>query len=268
MIKIQYSSDLHINDYPKGTPFESFITPIAPILVIAGDICSVWNPLYAHFVSWCSRHWSIVIIVLGNHEYFSDGQTMNQSELEATRICAMFHNVKLLQSGASYVVPGTTLRFVGATLWSAVEPTIWEAVAAKKGDYRKTYTQTQFGIRNTQPSDICALHALHKARLSSAIAPHAKNETLIVITHHMPTLNLLEESYRHDTWRSCYASADDELFKQNVKVWICGHSHRAIRWQSPSGPVCVMNARGYNSTNELYRTQGVYNPQAYFVVNI
>ena len=51
MVQIQYASDLHITDWPKGTAFEAFLTPVAPILVIAGDICSAWNPLYNSFLT-------------------------------------------------------------------------------------------------------------------------------------------------------------------------------------------------------------------------
>lgn len=266
-LNIQYTSDLHIDNYPSGTPFESFVTPVAPVLVIAGDICSVWKSMYVFFLEWCSKHWSHVIVVTGNHEYFCDPsiqKTIDQTDVEARRICSLFPNVHFLQSGESYVVPETSLRFVGATLWTAIEPSVWEDIRSKKGDFVHTYSQ---GMRKTHPSDICAIHALHKAHLRSAIAPQRMNETLIVVTHHMPSQQLLDKSFRNHRLRSCYASNDDDLFAPNIRVWICGHSHRALQWQSP-GPLCVMNARGYNQADERERTEGVYNPVAMVSVEI
>jgi hypothetical protein len=268
MVQIQYASDLHITDWPKGTAFESFLTPVAPILVLAGDICSAWDPLYKSFLAWCSRHWHLVIFITGNHEYYPpEGflYTLDQTDTYIRSIA--LPNTIFLQAGQSYIVPGTRLRFVGATLWSAIDPVIWDEAAEKKGDFKRTYVDTPMGVRNTHPSDTTALHALHKAYLTSAISPLQK-ETLVVVTHHMPTLNLLEPRFRGERWHSCYTSADDELLAPNVKVWICGHSHRATQWRSPSGTLCLMNARGYNKPTEQERAEDIYHPQSVVDVRI
>jgi hypothetical protein len=270
MVRIQYASDLHINDYPKGTPFESFVTPVSPILVLAGDVCSAWDPLYRAFLAWCSRNWYLVIVVSGNHEYYCEPgkpHSMIETDAHMYDIAGRFQNVVYLQNGASYVVPNTRIRFVGATLWSAIDPAIWDEIAGKKGDYKATYTAYPTVFRKTHPSDICALHALHKMFLVSALAPQIPGEILVVVTHHMPTLHLLEDHYKGERWHSCYASNDDDLLLPNVRAWICGHSHRAVRWRAPyGGPLCLMNARGYNRPNELGRHVDIYNPQA--VINI
>ena len=281
MVRIQYASDLHINDWPDQTTFENFITPIAPILVVAGDICSAFDKSYMNFLRWCSKNWIYVIIITGNHEYYelepikttlSNGKviegnyvphTMADIDVRIAKICKFYPNVIFLQNGASFVLPGTKIRFVGTTLWSAIDPMIHEEIQAKKGDYNATYTGTHTGIRKTTPADICALHSLQKMYLASALAPQIPGETLIVVTHHMPTLNLLEPHYRGERWHSCYASSDDELLIPSITVWICGHSHRATHWQSPSGPILVMNARGYNRVEELTRQEDTYNPAAY-----
>ena len=269
MVQIQYASDLHITDWPKGTAFEAFLTPVAPILVIAGDICSAWNPLYNSFLTWCSRHWHIVIFITGNHEYYPLAGTPHTMEQTDNYIRSLtLPNTIFLQAGQSYIVPGTYLRFVGATLWSAVDPAIWDEFADKKGDFKHTFVSTPMGLRNTHPSDTSALHALHKAYLTSAISPLHARETLIVVTHHMPTLNLLEPRFRGERWHSCYASSDDELIASNVKVWICGHSHRATQWRAPSGTLCLMNARGYNTPGEQHRTEDLYHPKSVVEVNL
>lgn len=266
MVRIQYASDLHINDWPKGTPFESFITPVAPILVLAGDICSAWDPLYTHFLAWCSRNWYLVIVIAGNHEYYCEPgfeRSLLQTDYELLRISNLFNNTKFLQNGSSFIVPGTQIRFVGSTLWSDIDPAIWDEIYGKKGDYKATFVEHfPYGLRTTHPSDICALHAFQRSYLIGGFAPVLPNETLVVVTHHMPSKLLLENKYKADRLHSCYASNDEDLFIRSISLWICGHSHRATRMKYPRGPYIVMNARGYNRMHELQRTEDRYNPRA------
>ena len=270
MVRVQYASDLHINDWPEGTPFDTFLIPAGQILVIAGDICEVRSVLYNKFLYWCSLNWRYVIFITGNHEYYWDHELhprmtpMSMDEMDNFIPQTVNKNVIFLQNGASFRLPGTNIRFVGTTLWSDIDPMIHDEIASLKGDYNATFTSTPTGIRKTTPADISALHALQKSYLASAIAPQLPTETLIVITHHMPSKHLLEPHFRDERWNSCYASNDDDLIRPNVKVWICGHSHRAIQWRAPSGTLVLMNARGYNSQDEQHRTEDIYSPTAGF----
>ena len=270
MVNIQYASDLHINDFPKTTPFRHFIVPVAPILVLAGDVCSAWDSHFYTFLAWCSRSWRIVIFVPGNHEYYCDPSTpytIEETDTHMYRLTSSFPNVVFLQSGASYVLPGTRIRFVGATLWSAISPSIWDEIAGKKGDFKSTFSATHWQVRHTTPADINSRHYFQKAHLASAIAPHYHGETLIVVTHHMPSMQLLEDHYKGEKWCSCYASNSDELLLPNITAWICGHSHRATQWKAPyGGPTVYMNARGYNRPHEMHRTEDLYDTQAVFSV--
>lgn len=269
MVQIQYASDLHITDWPLGTPHDIFVTPVAPILVLAGDICSAWDQRYIYFLEWASRNWSTVVVITGNHEYHcspSDPHTMNETDAYISASVKRFPNVAFLQNGASYVIPGTHIRFVGATLWSAIDPQIWAEIESKKSDFKNVYTDHYYTRRLIKSSDICAVHALHRTNISSELAPHTIGETLIVVTHHMPTQNLLEPHFRHEIWNSCYASNDDDLITSNIAAWICGHSHRATSWKAPNGVMLYMNARGYNNPDELGRTVDLYNPRAEITV--
>ena len=268
MVHIQYTSDLHIDEFPKGTPFATFVTPVAPILIIAGDVCSVQNPLYWHFLAWCSRNWHIVILITGNHEYScKSGKPLDIEACDSLigEIAHKLGNVFFLQNGASYVIPGTRIRFIGATLWSDIDPAIWSDVGTHKGDFKNIYVSDSRGFRLNTPSDSVARHAYHKMCLTSAIAPMADKETLIVVTHHMPSMRLLEAHFQGEKYCTCYASNDDDLFAPNVTAWICGHSHRATALRAyKGGPLLLMNARGYNKPHELGRTEDKYNPSATF----
>jgi len=260
MLQIQYVSDLHIEEWPEGTSFLTFVTPVAPILVIAGDICSVWNPLYKQFLVWASRNWFCVVFTAGNHEYHNnndDKRTIHEADIFMQSIEEEYPNLHYLNYGFSYTIPGTSLRFVRATLWANVDPTIYDYLTneIKKKDFRRIYAKDA----PFTPVEMTIHHSFHTRFLQEALIPRG-NETLIVVTHYLPTLALLEPEYKEDIIRSVYASADDFLFHSNITAWICGHGHRATSYKSPTCTV-YMNARGYNKEVEMKRVVDKYNPK-------
>lgn len=262
-MKIQYASDLHIDEWPHGTNFSTFLTPSAPFLALAGDICPAWDPRYGSFLAWCSRLWHTVFVVAGNHEYHNTtGYTLAETDKHIYNTCLKFNNVIFLQSGASFAVPFSTVRVVGATLWSDIDEKMWEKAAEKKSDYKNIYNDSVSGPRLVTPGEITAAHKWQVNSLRAALVPRIYGEQLIVITHHMPSKALLEPQYRGEEWHTFYASDADFLFNSAVKLWICGHSHRATTVQVPRGPLLAMNARGYNRTEELTRGVDIYNPCA------
>ena len=142
-MKLQYASDLHIDEWPQGTNFSNFLIPSAPFLALAGDICSAWDPRYSHFLAWCSRLWHTVFVVSGNHEYHNPyGRTLSETDNHIYNICMKYRNVIFLQGGASYCIPGTRLRIVGATLWSNSDKAMWAKAIEKKSDYKNIYTDS------------------------------------------------------------------------------------------------------------------------------
>jgi hypothetical protein len=268
---IQYASDLHIDGWPPGTSPSTFITPSAPHLVLAGDICSAWDPRYFQFLKWVSKHWTTVIVIAGNHEYHNTKRhTIKETDAHIQDYCLKRKNLIYLQCGTSYFVPGTFVRIVGSTLWCAPDLNMWKKAAKKKGDYRAIWVDDPAatrGRRKLHPSDVSFLHLINKALLAWAIQPNYAEETIVVATHYLPTKQLLEEEYRGEKWHSFYASDDDDLFESQVALWICGHGHRATRYSSPSGTLVVMNARGYNRQSEQERTVDIYDKSATQKVN-
>jgi hypothetical protein len=260
-MNFQYASDLHIDNWPLGYNFCNFLTPVAPFLVLAGDVCSAHDPRFIAFLTWVSRHWYLVFFVPGNHEYHNnDGISIDETDERMASICWKLGNIIFLQNGASFNIPNTNIRVVGATLWSNIDKARWMDAAEKKSDYKKIYAAP---YRLLTPAETTKLHHIHVCSLARACVPRDYNEQIIVVTHHMPSKALLEPEYRGEAWHTFYASDNDFLFNSSMKAWFCGHSHRATRLQVPCGPLLAMNARGYNRDDELARTVDVYNPCAF-----
>lgn len=257
-MQIQYASDLHIDEWPLGTPFGTFLVPSAPFLILAGDVCSVWNPLFQPFMHWCSRNWHTVLFVAGNHEYYSAGQTMEETDAQIYKVTAELGNLFFLQNGASYIFPHTRIRVCGATLWSAVDPAQWESGFSRKKDCKMIFAAR--GVR-LHPAAMTELHTRARSDLAIATKPWCYGEALIVVTHYLPTKRLLEPHYVGDEWHTFYANDDEDLFRPNMVAWICGHGHRSTTLYTGAGaPVLLMNARGHNRVEELGRTDDRYDP--------
>lgn len=268
MTSVQYASDLHLDHLAPNIEFKSLITPSASVLVLAGDIASVWTQVYSRFIGWCSANWQHVILIAGNHEYFCNNPNTPYSRQDTERyiqnLCRIYYNVHFLQAGQTYVVPNKNLIFIGATLYSNIDPAIHDEVLGK-GDFTKTFIEIDGKLCRTHPTDHVKAHKRHRQALADAIRSVPRNYKAIVVTHYLPTRKLLEPEYQNDRWRSCYASNDDDLFRPPVTAWICGHGHRSTHINARHNILVAMNARGYKQY-ELNRTVDIYQPTVLFIL--
>jgi len=268
MTCIQYASDLHLDHFPADTPFETFLKPSAPILILAGDIASARSIVYQNFLFWCAYNWKQVILITGNHEYYcTPSQTYTRQEIDTyiQQLCVFLPNVHFLQGGQTYCLPNTNIVFIGATLYSDIHPSIHDEILGK-GDFTKTYVRDNDRLRLTDPKDLIRIHKRHLQAVSDAIRAVPTTHTAIVVTHYLPTEQLLEPEYQGERWRSCYASNVEYLIRSPVKVWICGHGHRSTYIHAKPNIFVAMNARGYNKRSELNRTVDVYQPTKRFII--
>jgi len=267
MTNVQYASDLHLDQLSPNTEFYTLISPTAPILILAGDVASVWSNVYKDFLVWCSINWNYVILVTGNHEYFCESNSPHsrqETEQLLKRLSAVLYNVHFLQAGQTYKIPNTKLVFIGATLYSDISKEIHDEVLGK-GDFTRTFIERDTILCRTHPTDHVKAHKRHRQALADAIRAVPRNHKVVVVTHYLPTHRLLEPEYQDDPWRSCYASKDDDLFRPPVRVWICGHGHRSTNIRAKHNILVAMNARGYKQY-ELNRKVDVYDPEAKFIL--
>lgn len=246
---IQYISDIHLefHDEDNKGAFQPdmFVKPVAPYLVLAGDIGIPELEGYKVFMNWCSHHWQHVFLVAGNHEFYNarcpvktDMASKNQQIRE---ICEALPNVHFLDC-SSYFLPEENLRILGCTLWSNIPESLSEKAITYMNDARQILQLNDVPFTPWAQSEE---HTKQKQWLTQEIHRCTlTNERCLVVTHYLPSFELIHETYKGSPLNACFASDCDDLFKPPVVAWICGHTHTGMK-TSIHGIPCLINPYGY-----------------------
>lgn len=265
---IQYASDLHLEFYESDcADFYTFVKPVKPILVLAGDIGRPQDEITRKFIAWCSAHWKHVIWIFGNHEYYAEKAqnrwkfcpnlpTMAETEAAAR---GQFSNVHVLQA-ETLELEG--VLFFGATMWTVVPPALHARIGNRINDYNciledRDTSGNPIAFRNSTRTK---LYRQHRKALEDTIKmAKITKKPLIVVTHHLPTVVLTPPKFAGSPLNPYYSSDMWGLLKGGgITAWICGHSHGRSILEMPT--LCVLNARGYpgeQGTDNPYTTTAV-----------
>lgn len=246
---LQYVSDIHLEFHDKhnngSIQPEIFIKPVAPYLALVGDIGIPDLVSYKVFLEWCSERWTHVFLVAGNHEYYNVRcplRTDITSKKEKIRqVCKGLPNVYFLDCSSVYF-PEENLRILGCTFWSDIPDSIKEKAALMMNDSRQILYQKDTPLT---PWSFSELHSQEKQWLTQEIDKCEQNkERCLVLTHYLPSFELIHEKYQGHFLNCCFASNSDELLRPPVIGWICGHTHTGGRHRLRGVPV-VLNPFGY-----------------------
>lgn len=248
-MKFQYISDIHLEFYDTnntGSFFpNSYLHPIAPYLVLAGDIGIPELKSYRIFLEWCSSRWKHIFLVAGNHEYYtyrcSTKSDMKTKQALIQEICSEFSNIHFLNCDSFYLQE-EGIRILGCTLWSDIPEAKLGKAIAYMNDTRFIVEKDNIFIT---PQRVSELHKEEKTWLENQILQCQQNkEECLVITHHLPSFSLIHEKYKAHPLNVCFASECESLIHSPVKGWICGHSHTAMEITIHDVP-CRLNPYGY-----------------------
>jgi 3',5'-cyclic AMP phosphodiesterase CpdA len=246
---IQYVSDLHLEHHDsknEGYIIPSmFLKPAAPYLALCGDIGNPDLAAYEAFLSWCSKSYKMVFLVAGNHEYYNYRSKFKSdipSRKEKIRsLTAKYTNVYFLDC-SSYFIADHNLRVLGCTLWADTSSGDEMKIITYMNDTRNIFLENDV---NLLPTKMTALHREEKEWLRTQIeAAEKRGEDVLVLTHYLPTFQLIHEKYQGHHLNICFASDCEDLLKPPVKAWLCGHSHTGVRIEL-NGVLCTMNPYGY-----------------------
>jgi Calcineurin-like phosphoesterase len=248
-MRIQYASDLHLEF--RGGPFPALLKPVAPVLVLAGDIGRPDKPEYRNFLQYCSRNWEHTVIVAGNHEFYNDKASGMWSHFPPHTVmhrrgmcgaaAAEFSNVHFLQQGRK-VIDG--VAFLGATLWTDLSNSKDALVAETRMNDFHVITET--GDVPITAADVNRWHWADRSWLLGEIAACAEEaRPAVVVTHHLPSFQLIASRFAGaGRINAAFASNAEDLIRPPVAAWIAGHTHVGVHARINGVQVCV-NPMGY-----------------------
>jgi len=235
MVKFQIASDLHIeykND--KIVNALDYITPVADVLILAGDIGSLYKYNQLHsFIQDVCKMFQYVLYVPGNHEYYRVKNTQEISFNSLTNKLIELENdisnLYVLNRG-SVVIDDVCIA--GCTLWSnPMVKSIPHYIVRIKGMNRVDI------YRNRHQKDLRFID-------NTINYCNRKKHKLLIVTHHCPTYKVTKGK-KDDNYVSLYATdLEDRLRGDIVHTWVCGHVHRNFDFISTQGTRVVGNQKG------------------------
>lgn len=234
-------SDLHLDsshyDIPEGLDFDA--------IILAGDLCNS-GP---HGAAWLARpelnQGKPVLYVPGNHEFYSDSMLATMCDMKTHA-----ENTPVHVLDRSELILGTT-RFLGCTLW-----TNWQLKIGGRSDpvkamreahlYMMDYryiTPTDNDLVFLKPEDTLAFHERDMAWLTARLEQPFDGRT-VVITHHPPHRNSLDEKYSEDWCSPAFVCDLPDATFHGIDLWVHGHTHTRFDYQVGKCRV-ICNPRGY-----------------------
>lgn len=267
MVDFQLCSDLHIE--MRGglsAGVEAYPRPVAPILVLAGDLYPSGAPEFTEVLRRATEGFHLALYVPGNHEYYGCTGSMGELEAMVARKANSVPNVLCLNRQTLNI---GDMAFIGATGWTNPPKSKWKHGPTEFNDYRaikkskKNSPEGEGEGPAYTPADLCAVHKAHTTFLGGAIATAKRSgaKGAVVVTHHAPDARLSAEtgSRPKDLFPYYFATDMGALTGDPfVRVWCHGHSHEShcIRLD-PWGALFACNARGYPNERTGYTNDAI-----------
>lgn len=249
---IQLLSDTHLEFYDRPHPERHFATLLRPfpesgenVIVLTGDIGHPFSKIYSQFLSYARSLCPVVLVIPGNHEFYPQKRkvvtangirtrveiTKTEEEIieQIEKVCSETgcHFLRRLQIG-EYI-------FLGAILWSPIEDSdteFWSSHNDRLSPFQDTIEK-----RNS-------LFERDYEFLKQNLSDFGK---YIVITHYVPSPDLIHSKYRNSPGNSLYYAPCQDLLKFPI-AWLYGHTHqREIR---NGETMTAVNPYGYLGTEE------------------
>lgn len=232
MVKLQVASDLH-TEFNKCDNYLDLITPSADILILAGDIGSLYEyENLKNLLKKICEGFNTVIYVPGNHEfYYRKGHaplSMKDLRHRLNMLGESIKNLYILDKGA-VEIDGVCIA--GVTLWSNPKVKLPSYIVQIKGvgnfEYANMFNSDVEYVKNV--IEYCKQKELR----------------LVVVSHHCPSYSLLEGCDKNPKFESLYASDLDYLLDgDSIHTWIFGHNHKNFDIKSEKGTRLVSNQKG------------------------
>ncbi len=240
-------SDLHLE-------FGSDIQPPpdneADVMILAGDIITLNNylPFERYLGSWKKP----VLIVMGNHEYYTLTPMDEKEQKFASWLAKEHENVHLLRDDETTI---DGVNFFGGTMWTNFagdDKRAMETAQRQMNDFRLIKTPEG---KTLEPSDTIAYHDIFKKKLKAWFAKDMSGSR-VVISHHAPVINP-KTQYGASPLMPAFNSLDmaDIIKEHQLDLWVYGHTHECDD-QTIGKTRIISNQLGYPNKVGGYECSG------------
>jgi len=237
-VNVYCLSDVHLEFGKKFRYNWEIIDPKNNILLLCGDIFKP-DSNYHDFFIMTKNTFEYILYIPGNHEYYCNKLfSIEHIENNLKRICDKYKIIYLQKSVWEHP-ENPKIRIAGCTLWSNIDKISYMAMNDSREIF---YSQQQY----------VNLHLDHYNWLNSLQEPVS-----IVMTHHLPTKEVIHNDYKNSYFNSGFSSdLDDLIHKLNPLLWCCGHSHKA-NCVTIGDTKVVLNPVGYPNEHTGYHYKPV-----------
>ena len=174
-MRFQFISDIHLEllNKPQIKRITQMIQKRAEIMVLAGDIGNPFHPNYFEFLQLMSDKFTKIFLIAGNHEYYK-----NKIQPTKQKITQLFPNISFLDNSTEIY---ENYNWIGTTQWSHISNINYEI------------NDTTMIPKMTIPL-YNSLHVESKLFLQESL--NASINKSIVITHHLPFTQLIDDNYK------------------------------------------------------------------------
>lgn len=214
------------------------------ILILAGDIGYPSRSNYWMFLRDCAQKYQFVICVPGNHEYYDEKYSFDQTnkliECESKKIFDEFGNFHYLNN-SSVTIDG--VKYIGTTLWSQLDPLCKKDITSQLNDFN--YITLNNNCDKLTFEQYVQMHQTCLNWLQQEIDQTINtemNQNFVVITHHLPSYQLIHPKYKFASINSAFYTNLDDIIKG--KLWVAGHTHQPMT-KIINNTLIVVNPFGY-----------------------
>lgn len=212
---------------------DAIITPDKEAtLLLPGDVAETSNPKkYREIIEHYCSMFNHVILVAGNHEYFSS--SIGKTEKFLLTLDSEIDNFHYLQNSTVFI---DGYLFMGSTLWTDFFNS--PIVRFDAGMYMNDYRYIRHGPANEpwkhklKTTDVEFFNYQAKEFFKKCIDTDMKSDNVIktvVLSHHAPSMQSIASTYIGNKLNGCFVSdMDDFILTMNPDLWVHGHVHNTF----------------------------------------
>jgi hypothetical protein len=168
---------------------------------------------------------------------------MESIEAQIREVTSRIGNIIYLQNEMA-ILPETDICIYGTTLWSHIKDNERFSVVTQISDYQCIPHMTIDRSNELFRDNV--------SKLADVLNNH-QDKRFIVVSHHLPTEDLIHEKYRLCKINSAFASQVNIANNPQIVAWVAGHTHTPIIKNK-----FYVNPIGYPGENQIHSFNEVF----------